>query len=447
MRMTHRILILLILGIASLPVGAGRAQPVRALTADESVRLALAHNSMLRAARADAAAAKAAYRQSRAARLPSFSTQASYLRLSDNIPEISFPADTLPGLETATFAPVELNQYYAEVAVEQPLFTGFRLTNQIRAARRLADAAAGDAAQEEADVAFQVRRAYWRLYQALAVREATDEALGQVEAHLRDVRNRRDAGAALVSDVLAVQTRRSEVRLEGVEAANAVRVARLELNRLTGLPLDAEVRPVAEVTVESLPEEFAELVAHALDTRPALAALGARVEASDAEVAVTEGAWLPEAALNGRYIYARPNPYFFTEQDEFRGSWEAGVVLRWKLWDGGARQAETRQAQARSEGVRARLAAARETVAVEVMRQNLEVQRAAEAVAVAGENVEEAAETLRMVRLQYAEGASLSAQVLDAEQALRSARARRTQALADYAVARAALLNALGQVW
>lgn len=445
--MTHRILILLILGIVSLPVGTGRAQPVRALTADESVRLALTHNSMLLAARADAAAAKAAYRQSRAARLPSFSTQASYLRLSDNIPEISFPADTLPGLETATFAPVELNQYYAEVAVEQPLFTGFRLTNQIRAARRLADAAAGDAGQEEADVAFQVRRAYWRLYQALAVREATDEALGQVEAHLRDVRNRRDAGAALVSDVLAVQTRRSEVRLEGVEAANAVRVARLELNRLTGLPLDAEVRPVAEVTVESLPEEVAELVAHALDTRPALAALGARVEASDAEVAVTEGAWLPEAALNGRYIYARPNPYFFTEQDEFRGSWEAGVVLRWKLWDGGARQAETRQAQARSEGVRARLAAARETVAVEVMRQNLEVQRAAEAVAVAGENVEEAAETLRMVRLQYAEGASLSAQVLDAEQALRSARARRTQALADYAVARAALLNALGQVW
>jgi outer membrane protein len=447
MRMTHRILILLILGIVSLPVGTGRAQPERALTADDSVRLALAHNSMLRAARADSAAAQAAYRQSRAARLPSFSTQASYLRLSDNIPEISLPADTLPGLGTTTFAPVELNQYYAEVAVEQPLFTGFRLTNQIRAARRLADAAAGDAAQEEADVAFQVRRAYWRLYQALAVREVTDEALGQVEAHLRDVRNRRDAGAALVSDVLAVQTRRSEVRLEGVEAANAVRVARLELNRLTGLPLAAEVRPVAEVTVESLPEEVAELVAHALDTRPALAALGARVEASDAEVAVTQGAWLPEVALNGRYIYARPNPYFFTEQDEFRGSWEAGVVLRWKLWDGGARQAETRQAQARSEGVRARLAAARETVAVEVMRQNLEVQRAAEAVAVAGENVEEAAETLRMVRLQYAEGASLSAQVLDAEQALRSARARRTQALADYAVARAALLNALGQVW
>jgi outer membrane protein TolC len=37
--------------------------------------------------------------------------------------------------------------------------------------------------------------------------------------------------------------------------------------------------------------------------------------------------------------------------------------------------------------------------------------------------------------------------VLDAEEALRRARARRADALADHAIAEAALLNALGRVW
>lgn len=447
MRIFHRLLFLLFV-TGNVYVGTGQAQPLQLLTADEAVQLGLAHNAMLRAAHADAAEAQAAYRQVRAARLPAFNSRASYTRLSDNIPEISFSTDFLPGPDTTfTLAPVELNQYYAEVAVEQPLFTGFRLYNQIQAARYQADAAAYDASQEEADVAFQVRQAYWRLYQALALREAADEALVQVEAHLRDVQNRREAGAALTSDVLAVQTRRSEVRLEQVEAANAVRVAHLDLNRLTGLPLDAAVQPVAEVAVEPLPEDVDVLVARALEGRPALEALGAQVEALDARIDATQGAWWPEVVLTGRYVYARPNQYFFTEQDVFKATWEAGVALRWNIWDGGSKLAATRQAQARLEGTQARLAAAREGVAVEVMRQYLEAQRASEAVAVAEQNVEEAEETLRMMRQQYTEGAALSAQVLDAEQAARFAQARRVQALADYAIARAALLNALGQIW
>lgn len=449
MPMLRRLLFFsLLVGCGSLWTGGTWAQSTTGLTVDEAVRRGLEQNAVLRATRADASAARARYQQARAARWPSVSSRASYTRLSDNIPDISISTDPLPGLDTTfTFAPVELNRYHAEVAVEQPLFTGFRVRNRMEAARHQADAAAYEVAQEETDVAFQVRQAYWRLYQALAGRDATEEALDQIEAHLRDVQNRREAGAALASDVLAVQTRRSEVRLEQLDAENAVRLARLELNRLIGLPLDAEVQPVADVSVEPLPADVDTLVARALDARPGLDALEAEVEALAAQVDAARGSVWPEVALTGRYVYARPNQYFFTEQDAFRGTWEAGVLFRWSLWEGGAQRAETRLAQARLEGARAHVTAAREASAVEVMQQFLEAQRALEAVAVVEQNVEEAEETLRMVRQQYAEGAALSSQVLDAEQAARTAQARYAQARADYAIARAALLNALGQVW
>ncbi len=426
------------------------------LTPDEAVRRALDESDVVRAIRADAEAARAVYRRARATRYPSINTLATYTRLSDNIPEIRFDTDFVPGMDTSfTLAPVVLNRYHSEISVEQPLFTGLELHNQIRSARHQARAEALEAAQQEADLAFQVREAYWRLYQSRTALVATEQALEQVNAHLRNVRNRQDAGAALASDVLTVQTRLAEVRLERVEAENAAELARLDLNRLVGLPLDAEV----ELDVEPDPFEMQgarppgggaagdleDALQQALEANATLAAQRARVEALEAGVRAAQGSWFPNVALNGRYVYARPNQYFFTEQDEFKPTWEAGVALRWDLWDGGSKRAEVQESQARLESAEARLADARDQVRLDVTRQFLDARRAQQVVAAADQNVESAEETLRMLRRQYARGAALSSDVLDAEQALRTAQARRARATADVAIARAAILRTLGQ--
>lgn len=367
------------------------------------------------------------------------------MRLSSNIPEIDF---SLPGFDsTFTLAPVELNRYYSELSVEQPLFTGGRLHNQIQAAEHEGDAAALEADQARVDLAFEIRRAYWQLYQALAGRDAVRASLAQVEAHLQDVRNQREAGAALEGDVLTAQTRRSEVMLERVDAESAVRTTRLELNRLTGLPLDAEVVPTGTVSMEAALGDVEALIDQALDRHPRLEAWREQIAALEARVDAAQGGWFPEVLLNGRYVYARPNDYFFTERSEFKGTWEAGAMLRWTIWDGGRRAAETDVARARLANAAARLESSRRSVAVDVMRGHLQIEHAAEAVEVAAQNVRQAEEAYRVMQRVYDEGAALSADLLDAEQALSAARSRHVRALADLAVARAALKHALGQIW
>jgi outer membrane protein TolC len=442
--LAFRAFLLLMVGGAYLSEPA-RGQAVDVLTPEESVRIGLDHNARLQAAQADAAEARAAYHQVRAGQLPSIQSQASYTRLSGNIPEAEF---AIPGLDTTfTVLPVELNRFHSEVSIEQPLFTGFRLRNQIRAAAHEADAAGLLADQEAADVAFEIRRSYWHLYEAVAVHDATATALNRVEEHLRNVQNQVEVGAALTSDLLSAQTRRTEVLLEQVEAENGMLVAQLELNRLLGRALDAPVQTVAEIEVEPVSEELETLVARAIEARPHLLALEEQVRGLEARVDAARGAWLPEITLVGRYVYARPNPYVFTEQNEFRATWEAGSALRWSLWDGGRRRAETSATAARLDAAKARLTDAREQVAVEVSRQVLELNRATEAVQVALQHVREADETLRVTIRQHEEGMVLAAAVLEAEEAARMAQARRAQARADYAIARAAILNALGQVW
>lgn len=422
----------------------GYAQP-RPVPPEQIVRMALDEHGMLQSAAFEARAARAAARQARAAWWPSISGQAGYTRLSENIPPIG---GQFPGADTTfTIAPVELNRYHAEISVEQPLFTGLRRWNQMRAAERRAAAAREDVEQERAAVAFEARQAYWMLFEALSRREALETSLAQVDAHLANVRNQLEAGAALRRDVLAAQTRRAEIRLEQVQAENAVRTARLELNRLAGLPSDTLIAPQVPTEVDTIATPLDQLRAQVLGEHPEVLALRWQVDALKAELYAARGQWLPEAALTGRYVYARPNQYFFAEQDQFNGSWEAGIVLRWTLWNGGRRSAETDQTAARLRAAEARLDYLEEQITTQVARQYLEVEGAQEAVAVARQIVRSAEETFRVTRQQFETGAALSADVLDAEAALRSAQAREAQAVARYAVARAALLNALGRVW
>lgn len=415
------------------------------LTVEESVRMGLEHSYSLQIARADKEESEAAHSQAQARRLPSIRSQASYMRLSNNIPEVDFQ---IPGTDsTVTVLPVEVNQFHSEVSIEQPLFTGGRLNRQIEAADHRANAAGLMEKQEQAQVAFEIRQAYWNLYRAQSSLETLDAALNQVEEHLRDVQTRVDEGAALRSDLLSVRTRRSEVLLDQVEARSRIRVARLELNRLIGLPAETEIEPVAPDETATIPYEMEDLTEQAMEQRPDLNALSEQVKANEAEMSSVKSGWLPELNLVGRYVYARPNQYFFAEQDQFRGSWEAGVSLRWDIWSGGQRIHETSRARAQLQRAEASLANRRDQVHLEATRQYLELERSMEAIEAAAENVEAAEEAYRSIRVQFDEGAALSTQLMDAEYDLRMAQARHTEAVSDYQIANAAILNALGQVW
>lgn len=428
--------VLLLLAVPS----CARAQAARDLTVDESVRMGLERNPRLRAARADAEAGRQGERQVGALRLPSLRSQASYGRLSGNVPPVEF---TIPGFDsTFTFQGVELDRVQTELSLDVPLLSQIRLRHETRAARHDAEAAFLGLEQERSDVAFEVRRAYWNLRRAIEMRATVETALAGVDAHLAEVRARVEEGAALARDLLAAQTRRSEVLLERVEAENAVRVGQLELNRLVGLPLDEIVRPV------SAPEPGAQpAMGSESGERPRIAAIERQVLGLRERVGAAGATRYPELDLYARWLYAKPNPYFFMEPDRFNATWEMGLSARWDIWSGGRRGAAQREAAARLEAAEARLQATTEQLAVETARLELEVRRAGEAAGVAEENVREAEESFRVVGHQFDEGVALSSDVLEAEQALRRARARRVDAMADKAIAEAAVLNAQGRVW
>ena len=441
------------LGLAFWMVGGvfrAGAQPtdrVDTLTADAAVQRALTEHPRVQAARQQRTAAAASVREARSEWFPVVEGQARYRRLSENV-DYTVDLPTLPGSEggRVTFAPAILNRYAAQARVEQPLFTGFRIPNQLEAAQAQTRAARAQVDATRTTVAYETRAAYWRLYEAQAREAAASDALRQIERRLTDVQNRQAEGMATETDVLRVKARRDQVRLEQIQAQNDVQTARRRLNDKLRRPLDAPVALADTVTIDApaLPDA-SRLVARAREHRGDLEALRQTVTARDAEVDVAQSGWYPQISLFGSYLYARPNEQLFPPEDQFEGSWEAGVSLSWRLSVGGQTDAAADRARAQRLAARYELQDRRQAVTVEVRTQVQNVRQAREAVRAAETSVQSAQEAYRSAQSRYDEGMAVVSDLLDAEQARRRARARLAAAQAEYALARAALDRALGR--
>ncbi len=382
-------------------------------------------------------------REVRRAWLPVVEGQLQYRRLSDNVDyTVDLPSLPGQGTERVTFAPAILNRYGARATLTQPVFTGFRILNRLAAAQAQDRVAESQVDATEADVVFQTRQAYWTLYEVRARRQAAAEALRQIERQLADVQNRKAAGMATQNDLLRVKARRDQIRVEQIQAQNAAASARRTLNDRMGRPLDAPVAIADTVQLAPSPPDTASAIDRAVRQRADLAALQQTVQARAAGVGVARSDWYPQISLLGSYLYARPNEQLFPPEDRFQGTWEAGVTLSWRFALG--TEAAVDRAQARLRQARYERQDRRRSVAVEVTDRLQTVAQTRTAVRAAETSLESAREAYRSTQSRFDEGMTVVSDLLDAERALREARAQLAAAQADYARARAALDRALG---
>jgi outer membrane protein len=414
----------------------------RSLTLEEAVKLGLENSKYLRISQAKVDAAEARSSEAYAAQLPGLKVAAGYTRLSEVDPfRVLVPFSATP----ITISPVVLNSYSARVTLQQPLFTGFRLHGLARSADLSAEAFQRDYQMEQLDVVFNVKSAYWSLYKAIEVKKVVDENIEQVKTHLRDVENFLKQGLATKNDLLKVEVQLSSAELLGIEAKNAVEVARISLNMQLGLPLNTSVTPATEIAhEEKVFPSPQDLVSSAFTHRPDMIAQDVRVKAADALVTASKGNWFPQISLVGNYYYSRPNPRILPTLDRFKDTWDVGVNLQWDLWNWGQTGAQATQAEAQYTQASIVYEQLKDAVELEVTRDYLNLEQAREKITVAGKGKSQAEENYRVTQERFRQGVATNSDLLDAEVALLQAKTNYTQALVDYELSQAKLEQSLG---
>lgn len=440
--MSRTFVYLLAVGLAAPGVAAAQDPTPLRLSLDEARTRAVAASHRLAEARARAAAADEAVAIRDAADRPIVAAQGSYTR-TNHVTEFVVP--TSGGVPRVLY-PDAPDNYRTRLDLQWPIYSGGRIDALERAARAEASAAAADVASAQADLRLEVTRAFWAVVTARATADVLARSLTRSESHVRDVRERFMAGLIPPNEIASAEAQQSRQRMLLIDARNHRALASAELARLIGVDLLQPIEP-ADVLDASVPSAvpLPGLLAEARATRNERRSLEHRIEAADLQRAAADAGRRPTVAVTGGLDYARPNLRIFPVAERWNESWDAGVAVRWPLWDGHRARTEAAQAGRLADAARQRLAEFDSVLALEVQQRLLEIESGRAAIPAADDAVRAAAEARRVVAERYRAGVGTESDVLDADVALLQAELDRTRTLAALRLAEARLDRARGR--
>jgi len=404
-----------------------------------------AANPTLGIAEARVAEARAELEVANATRLPELGLGLGYM-VTDS-PMQAF--GMLLEQEKLTFGPSfdptpgRTENWHGEVRLDWALFAPGRAQ-----ARRGASLGADAAAEAREAIERRLANAGVQAFVGLgAARELADVAarsVAVVERRLEDVRAARREGAALEVDVLRLEVRLAAARDEAARARLRARQAEAALNRLMGRPIRAAIALASDDEAAAvgadLPDDLDALLARAAAERRDLRAAELEVRAVHQGSEGARAAWMPMLSAFGLYDVDGAAPGRMFDQD----SYAAGAQLSWRL--SGRTQPQVRRAEARERAARARAAELALDVEAEVRDAFDSLTAARETSALASAAVIAAEEAYRIVAAAQDAGGATTTDVLEAEEAQRTARVRHTAARAAERIQAARLVAATGGI-
>lgn len=437
---TFLIAILLFLSVASLS-----AQEKMSLTVEQAVKIGLENSKTLRTSQYKVMSAEAKASETGTLGLPSLKFQGTYTRLSE-VPPSSFPNPVNPALPPIVISPSIVNNYGLKATVQQPLFTGGKISGAEDASEKLAEASKQDFNKDKAEVVYNIKMWYWNLYRANEAKKFVDENVQQIQSHVTDAENLLKQGMLTSNDVLKVQVQLSDARVRQIDAKNNVQLSMIQLNSTLGLPLSTQIEiasPLESFNVDKA--DIAGLVKKALENRPDVIAMQARVNASESGLSSARGGWWPQIYLVGNYNYLRPNQRIFPTKDEFKDTWDVSLSVSFDIWNWNQTGHQTAQAEAQLGQAEEGLSLLRDMATLEVTQSYLNVRQARERFDVSEQGVEQAEESYRVMNERFKKGLVANSDLLDAEGALLQAKLNRTQSTVDLVLAAARLTKSIGE--
>lgn len=350
--------------------------------------------------------------------------------------------------DTDAFAfPVLLNQYGLRGSLTLPVSDiFFTVLPSYRAANTAVEAQQAQRTVEERAVSLRTREAYYELARARGGQIVAARTLAQTEARRDQVRALVEGGAAARVDLLRLEAQVAQAQVANARAQGGANIAERALRLL----MHADNQPIVlgeDVFTEPDPIEgsLRELVDQGLAARPEMIALRSLEEAQERTVTAEQGRRYPQLAVQANFDYANPNNRIIPQQQEFNGTWDLSVLLRWSPNEMGVARQRVEQARASLMQVRTDMDQLRDGVQLEVDSAFEALRTAKLAYGAARTGLEAAQESYRVRVEQLEAGAAVTSDVIDAEADLARARLQAIDAAIGIRLADARLRQAIGQ--
>lgn len=414
-------------------LAAGTDQP---LTLRAAINQALSYSPTMEQARQALSKAQSAESEAFTYFLPTLETSYGWQRVQDPT-EVHTPL--------GTFKTGSENTYQWSTSVEQPIFTGFRLSGNYRLAELGIDVQRTNLRLAMLNVVLSVKEAYYNHLSALKSLEVANQSVKLLESQRKTSKDFYDVGILPINDVLKVEVELANARQNQVSAENQVQLTRSRLNVLLGRAVDAPLTLADDLEYEQVNLDFTKAKLKARANRPELRALDLQLKQSDQAIRVARSDYWPQLGLTGSYDFTSDSPELGDSEYYDATSWTVAAELSWSLWSWGRTGDKVNQARADKLSLKAARKDLRDQVDLQVKEACLVVENAAKNIVTSKAAIKQAEENYRITQERYSEQLTTNTELLDAQTLLTQARNNYYTALSFYNIALARLSRAMGQ--
>ena len=419
--------------------GAAKTVPaVSSLSVQEAISLAIENNLSTLLAQQREREARGFEKQSRAGLLPNISGTAYQANLTENLAALGFNGARFPGFTSTFIGP--FNNFDARLRLQQNIFSlsAIRRYQAGRAGVRVATFEE-DAAREQVATAAAI--SYLEAMRADRSVTAAQANVTLAEALLKLAQDQHNAGIATGVDVTRAETRLAQEQVRLPRAETDSETARLELQRLIGLPLGSSftLTDPLQFTAEDLPV-IETAVTTAENNRAEVHVAEAEVTASKYETSAARAEQLPSLEFLGDYGISGITPV-----ESALPTRRYAVQLNVPVFNGGLTRGRIQVASSREQEAALQLASTRGQIEEDVRLAYALLRTTAATVRAADQTVTLGERELEMARDRFRAGLGDNIELTTAQTTLANARLDQVSALASYNAARLNLAAALGR--
>ena len=409
-----------------------------ALSFEQAVRLAIENNLATLRANERRNEARGLRQQSLAPLLPNASGVAYQANLTENLVALGFQPGTFPGISRTFLGPFK--NFDARVMLRQRVFdlSAIRGYQAGRAGVHVAELQEALAREQVASGTGLIYLEALRADRAVAAAQANVEL---AQALFKLAQDQRNAGVATGVDVTRAQTRLAEQQVGLAQAQTESEQARLNLQRVIGVPLGGPLTLTDQLHFVEDPLPSVETaVAQAGHDRREIQVAEEENRVSQLELQSTRAEHLPSLEVVGDYGSSGITPTSFDVPTR-----RVALQLNVPIFNGGLTQGRVTAAASRARQTELELENTRGQVEEDVRLALTTLRTAAVQVRAAEESVTLAQRELEMARDRFRAGVGDNLEVISAQTSLANARVAQVTALAQHNAARLNFASALGR--
>lgn len=390
---------------------------------EQCIAIALEKHPSLRASAGAIKVYESKIGQAKANYYPQLNLSTSYQRIGPTSP---------PGTSEDSY-----DQYSTGINLGMTLFDFGKTSTQVKIQNLNVNASRADYEDVVAQIVLNVKNAYYNLLQTERNRDVAVDTMKQFQQHLDQANAFFRIGTKPKFDVTKAEVDLGNARLNVLKADNALRVARITLKDVMGIPDSADFPIVDNLAYQRNDLPLNEALNAAYANRPDLRAVIARREATERSIDLARKDYYPTLSGSAGYEYSGTD---FPLGD----GWNTGATLNFPLFTGLSTKYQVDETKANLEIFKANEDSIRQAIILDVQKAYLYVQDTAEQISLSEITVLQARENYDLASGRYRTGVGNPIEVADATITLNNARANMNTALYNHKIAQAGLERAIG---